>query len=66
MAIGEITMTGADPAWAVSAIVALPPLLFTTRFAVNVPAAVGENVTVAVVEAPAASVAPLPGRPVTE
>ena len=63
---GVMTMCGAVPEAPVSGIVRLPPLLLTTRLPEKLPAVVGEKVTVAVTFAPAASVAPLAGTPVTE
>src|SRR5262249_52087483 len=44
----------------------LPPSLRTVRLLVYSAVAIGENVTVRVVEAPGASVAPMAGAPLTE
>ena len=63
---GVITMLGAVPAEPVNDTVALPPLLLMTKLLMKVPVASGANVTVAVVCAPAASVVPFAGTPVTE
>src|SRR6185295_13023219 len=63
---GVMTIVCAVPEMPTSATARLPPLLLNVSVWLNMFVDVGENVTLTVTEALAASVAPFPGMPVAE